>query len=285
MNDQNSPTVRAWELGIRLREHREQLGVTSVLAAKGAKCTQGYISGVEAGKFKLTAAKLAQIMAVYEIDDAEKAELEQLRTEASQRAWWHKYSPLLSNDFKRFLGYEAGAEHNRAYDGELVHGLLQTEEYARAIIHAGYPFTRLTEMERRVQLRRERRARLEGSNPLRLTALMSEAALRYQIGGPQVMRDQLDHLSRTAEADHVDIRIIPFTMGAHPAIGASFQILSFSSPYLPDLVWQEVVTSTAIIERPPLVTEYAVTFAKTMETALDATDSLSLIRDVAKEMR
>lgn len=286
MSEQSSPTVRAWELGIRLREHREQVGMTAAAVGAVAQCTQGYVSGVEAGKLKITTSKLAQLMAAYDLDAAEQTELEQLRTAANQRAWWHKYAPLLSNDFKRFLGYEAGANHIRGYEGELVPGLLQTEDYARAVINAGYPFTRLTEMARRVELRLARQARLDGDDPLQLTYLLGEATLRYKVGGTDVMRRQLEHLAHMAsEKEHIELRVLPFDHGAHPTIGASFQILSFTSPYLPDRIWQEAVTSTSIVDNPAVVTEHVVTFAQTTETALNPSDSLDLLRRVAKEMR
>lgn len=265
-----SPTVQAWELGLRLRERREEVGMTAVAAGKASGITQAYISGVEAGRVKLPGDRLAQLVKVYEIDPADAAELEELRVAAMTRAWWHQYSQLFPAEFLRFLGYEAGAEHVRSYHNELVDGLLQTEEYARAVIRGGNTYVRLTEMDRRIAVRMARQQRLHGDHPLRLTTVIAEGALRQQVGGPEVMRGQLNHLDRllTERPEQFEIRVMPFTAGAHPALGSPFQILSFPSPRLPDLVWQEVLTSSDIIDQSSRVADYVVTFAEARERAL-----------------
>jgi transcriptional regulator with XRE-family HTH domain len=281
-----SPTVQAWELGLRLRERREELGMTAVTAGRTSGITQAYVSGVEAGRVKLPADRLAQLVKIYEIEASDAAELEELRVAAMQRAWWHQYSQLFPAEFLRFLGYEAGAGRIRSYHSELVDGLLQTEEYARAIIRGGNTYVRLTEMDRRIAVRMARQARLEADRSLHLTAVIGEGALRQQVGGPGVMRAQLDHLVSlmTERPRQIEIRVMPFTAGAHPALGGPFQILSFPSPRLPDLVWQEVLTSSDIIDQSSRVADYVVTFAEAQERALSLDESLALIRRIAKEM-
>ncbi|MFC8848650.1 MULTISPECIES: helix-turn-helix domain-containing protein [unclassified Micromonospora] len=281
-----SPTVQAWELGLRLRERREEVGMTAVAAGRASGITQAYISGVEAGRVKLPGDRLAQLVKIYEIDPSDAAELEVLRVGAMQRAWWHQYSQLFPADFLRFLGYEAGAEHVRSYHNELVDGLLQTEGYARAVIRGGNTYVRLTEMDRRIAARMARQRRLGGEHPLRLTTVITEGALRQQVGGPEVMRAQLDHLDRllTERPEQIEIRVMPFAAGAHPALGSPFQILSFPSPRLPDLVWQEVLTSSDIIDQSSRVADYTMTFAEARERALGSAESLALIRRIAKEM-
>ncbi|MFG1915963.1 DUF5753 domain-containing protein [Micromonospora sp. NPDC048898] len=225
-------------------------------------------------------------MQIYEIDSADAAELEGLRVAASRRAWWHQYGQLFPADFLRFLGYEAGAQHIRSYCNELVDGLLQTQDYARAVIRGGNTYVRLTEMERRIGVRMARQERLNAADPLRLTTIVAEGALRQQIGGPAVMRAQLEHLAQlaTERPEQVEVRVVPFTAGAHPALGGPFQILSFPSPRLPDLVWQEILTSSDIIDQSTRVADYSVTFEESRECALSSADSLALIRRIAKEM-
>lgn len=281
-----SPTVQAWELGIRLRERREELGMTAVAAGRASSITQAYVSGVEAGRVKLPADRLAQLVTIYEIDAAEAAELEKLRVAAMQRAWWHQYSQLFPAEFLRFLGYEAGADHIRSYHSELIDGLLQTKEYARAVIRGGNTYVRLTEMDRRIAVRMARQERLAGDHPLRLTTVIAEGALRQQIGGPTVMRAQLEHLAALMEGrpEQIEIRVVPFSAGAHPALGGPFQILSFPSPRLPDLVWQEILTSSDIIDQSSRVADYSITFEETAERALSSEESLTLIQRIAKEM-
>ncbi|SCL25221.1 Helix-turn-helix domain-containing protein [Micromonospora pallida] len=281
-----SPTVQAWELGLRLRERRDELGMTAVAAARASGITQAYVSGVEAGRVKLPADRLAQLIKIYEIEAADAAELEELRVAAMRRAWWHQYSQLFPAEFLRFLGYEAGADHVRTYHSELVDGLLQTEEYARAVIRGGNTYVRLTEMDRRIAVRMARQERLKADRSMRLTAVVSEGALRQQVGGPAVMRAQLEYLAGlvTERPEQIEIRVVPFTAGAHPALGGPFEILSFPSPRLPELVWQEVLTSSDIIDQSTRVADYVVTFAETQERALGSGDSLDLIRRIAKEM-
>ncbi|HEX5541452.1 MAG TPA: helix-turn-helix transcriptional regulator [Micromonospora sp.] len=282
----SSPTVQAWELGLRLRQRREEVGLTAAAAGRAVGIIQAYVSGVEAGRVKLPADRLAQFVKIYEMEADEAAELERLRVGAAQRGWWHQYSQLFPAEFIRFLGYEAGAEHIRSYDNELLHGLLQTEEYARAVIRGGTTVIRLTEVERRVAVRMARQERLNGPQPIRVTMVLGEAVLRQQVGGPAVMRDQLNHLVTlvTERPEQIQIRVMPFTAGAHPALGGPFQILSFPSPRLPKLVWQEVLTSSDIIDQSTKVTDYVVTFEEALELALNLDDSLALMRRVAKEM-
>ncbi|WP_341718057.1 DUF5753 domain-containing protein [Micromonospora sp. FIMYZ51] len=283
---ESSPVVQAWELGLRLRQRREEVGLTAAAAGRAIGIIQAYVSGVEAGRVKLPARRLAQIVTAYELEPEEAAELEALRAGAARRAWWHEYAQLFPAEFLRFLGYEAGAEQIRSFHPEAIHGLLQTEEYARAVIRGGTTTIRLTEVDRRVAVRMARQARLDGPHPLRVSAVLSEGALRQQVGGPAVMRAQLDHLVALAtdRPEQFEIRVLPFTVGAHPAFGGPFEILSFPSPRLPDLVWQEILTSIDIIDQSVRVTDYVVTFAETRELALGSAESLDLIRRIAKEM-
>ncbi|MGX4654662.1 helix-turn-helix domain-containing protein [Micromonospora sp. SCSIO 07396] len=282
----SSPVVQAWELGMRLRQRREEVGFTAAAAGRAIGIIQAYVSGVEAGRVKLPARRLAQIVEAYELEPEDAAELEQLRAGAARRGWWHEYSQLFPAEFLRFLGYEAGADQIRSFHPEAIHGLLQTEAYARAVIRGGTTTIRLTEVDRRVGVRMARQARLDGEHPLRISAVLSEGALRQQVGGPAVMRAQLDHLVRlaTERPEQIEIRVLPFTVGAHPAFGGPFQVLSFPSPRLPDLVWQENLTSVDIIDQSVRVTDYVVTFAETRELALGSDDSVELIRRIAKEM-
>ncbi|MFD0817087.1 helix-turn-helix domain-containing protein [Micromonospora zhanjiangensis] len=282
----SSPVVQAWELGMRLRQRREEIGYTAAAAGRAIGIIQAYVSGVEAGRVKLPARRLEQIVKTYELEPDEAAELEELRLGATRRGWWHEYAQLFPAEFLRFLGYEAGADHIRSFHPEAIHGLLQTEEYARAVIRGGTTTIRLTEVDRRVAVRLARQARLGGDNPIKVSTVLGEGALRQQVGGPAVMRDQLGHLLRLAsdQPEQVEIRVLPFSVGAHPAFGGPFEILSFPSPRLPDLVWQEILTSIDIIDQSIRVTDYVVTFAETRELALSSEDSLDLIRRIAKEM-
>src|SRR2546430_663418 len=214
-----SAVVAAWELGLRLRERREHLGQSVEAAARGVKMQQPNLSAVEAGKKKVTAVNLAKLARHYELDGDEVDRLCDLRLRADERDWYHGYTWLFGDEFIRYLGLESGAESLAAYQGALIHGLLQTEDYAKAVIRGGSPYIRLTEVEPRCEVRLARQRRLRDPEPLRLSALFSEAVLRQQVGGPDVMRKQLRHLLTMAEEhDHIEIRVLPFTSGAYSAL-------------------------------------------------------------------
>ncbi|WP_016697338.1 helix-turn-helix domain-containing protein [Actinoalloteichus spitiensis] len=283
----SSPTVASWELGLRLRERRELMGLTAQAVAKRSGCTQGYLSEVERGKTKIAEERLAALTEIYEFHRDEAEELAALRRDANQRPWWNSYSALFSDDLLRFFGYEHGAESCRAYDGGLVPGLLQTEDYARAVIRGGGPNIRLAEVDRRVEARMLRKQRLTGPSPIHYTAVINEAVLRQHVGGPRVLADQLTYLVDMIEScpDTLDLRVVPFTADAYHALGGStFYLLDFASSRLPTLVWQETVTSTDLIDHYMRVREYDLAYSQAAALALSAADSLALIRLIAKEL-
>ncbi|MDQ3576387.1 MAG: helix-turn-helix domain-containing protein [Actinomycetota bacterium] len=280
-----SAVVAAWELGLRLRERRDHLALSVGGAAKTVRMQQPNLSAVEAGKKKITAANLTALAKRYEFDADERAELQELRISADQRDWYHRYTWLFGDEFIRYLGLEFGAASVSVYQGSLVHGLLQTEDYAKAVIRGGSPYIRLTEVEPRCEVRLIRQQRLLGDQPLQITALLSEAVLRQEVGGRDVMRQQLEHLLNVMdEHKHVDIRIMPFGAGAHPALGGPFDVLSFDAPRLPSAVWQETLTTLTILERHQQVREYSVALAEAMQSALSTDESRDFIEEVAKEM-
>ncbi|MGB6163201.1 MAG: Scr1 family TA system antitoxin-like transcriptional regulator [Pseudonocardiaceae bacterium] len=279
-----SSTVQAWELGQRLCEHREQLGLTANDVGKTTKIGGTNLSAIENGKRRLTAVKLIALAGVYELPADELAELEPIRARAEQREWYHDYSTLHSDDFLRFLGLEAGAVSERNYQAELIPGLLQTADYARALTKDSLCI-RPVDVGPRVESRLARQARLSGATPLRLSVVINQAALLQEVGGRAVQARQLEHLAEVIEDkhDHVEIRIMPFTAGAHPLIGSPIVILSFDSPRLPDLLWQETVSSQVLVDRRITLRECAVSFDEATDQALNREDSLALIHHTRKE--
>lgn len=279
-----SAVVAAWELGLRLRERRDNLDLSVGAAAKAVKMQQPNLSAVEAGKKKITAANLAKLAKLYEIEPDERDELETLRVRADQRDWYHRYN-WLGEDFLRFLGLEAGADHVRTYQSAVVPGPLQTTDYALAVIKGGSPYVRLTELEPRIEVRQARQQRLFDDEPPHVFALLTEAVLRQEIGGREVLRGQLDHLARLAtDRDNVEIRVIPFVAGAHAALGGPFHVLSFDSPRVPDVVWLDTLTTFSIIERSERVREFVVVLAEASQRALDGQASIDLIRQIIEEL-
>lgn len=281
-----SSTVHAWELGTRLREHRDQLGLTAASVGKTTGIGGSNLSAIEAGKRRLTAAKLADLATIYELSAEELAVLDALRVRADQRDWWHDYGHLYSEEFLRFLGLEAGAESIREYAPDIIPGLLQTSDYARAMIRAGSPYIKPVDVGPRLESRLARQTRLDGSSPVQLTVVLGEAALRQRVGGTAVMRRQLEHLTEVIDSKgtHVRIRVVPFGAGAHPLIGAALTILTFPSSRLPDLVWQETAVSGGIVDKRQVILESIASFTETFDRAPDETTSLGIINEIRQEM-
>jgi transcriptional regulator with XRE-family HTH domain len=281
-----SPVLASWELGLRLRERREAAGLTATAAAKRAGCTQGYLSDVERGNTKIAPEKLDTLLAAYEFSAEEADELRGLREEVNRRGWWQEYSGIYDPTVLRMFGLEHGAKSARIYENLLITGLLQTEEYAQAL-SAGSPIVRAADSSPRLEARMLRQQRLSGEPPLKLSVVMSEGALRQQVGGPEVLRGQLRHLAEVVERhpDTVDLRVVPFAAGRFSTLGAStFFLFDFPSTRLPVLLYQESVTSLEVVDRPSLVREYAVAHYEAQRSALSREDTLAAIRQAETEL-
>ncbi|PSL53872.1 transcriptional regulator with XRE-family HTH domain [Saccharothrix carnea] len=281
-----SSTVQAWELGLRLREHRERLGLTAAAVGKTTGIGGTNLSAIESGKRRLTAAKLGDLADAYELPDDERADLEALRAQTERREWWYDYARLYSDDFLRLLGLEAGAEKVCEYAPDLIPGLLQTADYARAVMRAGTPYIRPVDVGPRLETRLARQVRLAADDPLRLDVVLGEAALRQRVGDPGVMQGQLAHVLEVLDrmGDHVRVRVIPFKAGAHPLLGAALKILSFRSNRLGDVMYQETAISGVIIDKRQVILESTASFADTFDRALDDRDSREFIDAVYHEM-
>lgn len=282
-----SPAVASWALGQRLREKRSELGLTASAATKQFGFTAAYLSEVENGKTRLSEARLDSLISTYEIEDDEAEELRRLREEAGHRGWWNDYTALFSDELLRFFGYEHGAESIRTYSGGIINGLLQTEDYARAVMESGGPNVRLAEVERRLECRMLRQQRVTGDDPAKLNAVMGEAVLWQQIGGPHVLKAQLDRLAELVEEypDTLDVRIVPFSSTGHDAVGGSpFYLMTFPSGKLPALLWQEAVTSTQLISEALTVREHGLAHAEATNAALNRQDSLDAIRKASSQL-
>ncbi len=281
-----SSTVQALELGLRLRERREHLGLTLNAVGKETGIGGNNLSSIEIAKRKLTATKLAELAKAYELSDEQLHELETLRSRAEQRAWWDDYARLYSEEFLRFIGLEAGATTVREYAAETIPGLLQTADYARAMIRGGSPYIKPVDVGPRVESRLARQVRLEEPDPIDVTVVIGQTALRQEVGNREVMAYQLARLAKLSEErrEQVKIHVMPYRAGAHPVIGGGLTLLSFASRLLPDMVWQEAVTTGSLIDKPHLVRELSASLDEATDRALDLDDSLEIIHEVREEM-
>ena len=246
----DGPTAVRILVGAYLRRLREEGGLTRAEAGEAIRSSESKISRLELGRAGFKERDVLDLLSLYRIDDAEeRATLLARVREANAPGRRHSYSDVTPNWFQRYLGLEATAALIRTYEVQFVPGLLQTEEYARAVIPLGPGAAWREEIARRVQLRLERQQVLTRPHPPKLWAVVDEAALRRPVGGPRVMRDQLEALIGIVEKmPHVRLQVLPLAAGGHAAAGGSFTILRFPQQDQPDLVCLEQLTSALYLD-------------------------------------
>lgn len=282
----SSPTVAGWELALRLRRRREELGLEVRTITQELGFTRNYWSAVENERKILSEESLAKVLALFEFDKEEREELLELRTVARKRGWWSQYSALFDAEVQRLYGLEAGAHSVQDYESLLIPGLLQTADYAAAIMKPAVTI-RQVEVEQRVEARMKRQERLTDDEPLNLTAVLSEGVLRQEIGGPKVLRAQLEYVADMIESypDTIDVRIIPFTVTECGLFGAAtVNLIDFESPRLPGVFWQETVTTWGIVDDPQQVHNIRTTYGDALKHASTREDSMRMIRARIREL-
>ncbi|MGV9415248.1 Scr1 family TA system antitoxin-like transcriptional regulator [Nocardia sp. NPDC003693] len=274
-----SPTVARWELVLRLRELREQRGFDSATFAKRTGFTPANWSHVEKGRRVLTASTIEPVLALLEVEGEERGELLALLAQSKERGWWAKSSALIGPELQRYYGMEFGADSIRSYDSLVIPGLLQTEEYTRALISADV-MIRPVQVEQLVAVRMRRQERLRDAAPLELTAVVGEATLLQQIGGSKVLRGQLEHLAHLLdELDSLTVRVIPFTApGGGILGGSSFHLLDFASESLPTFGWAESAVFGGAVDDSDQIRDLGFAFVRALDQSLSRAESLELIK-------
>jgi transcriptional regulator with XRE-family HTH domain len=278
------PTIRRWQLGNELRTYRDSASVTLRAAAAEIEVQAATLSKIEGGKQAIRGTYIKLLAPVYRIPDNERIRLLALAEEANQPGWWVTFGKLVPDWFKLFLGYEADASDLRTYEGELVPGLLQTADYARAVALANRPNSTDSELDRQVELRRVRQQRLTSDDPPNFHAVLNEAVLLRHVGGRAVMREQLHHLAELAGLPHVTIEVLPFTAGAHPAMTAPFLMLGFEAEPRMNTVYLENGRGSLYLEKRPDLDRYTAMFTQLCELALNPQESSSHIATVAADL-
>ncbi len=273
-----SSTVPKRQLGMALRQRREGLLMDREEPARMLDCSPSKISRIEAGDVGVKASELRELLNLYQVKGRERTDLERLGQQTRQRRKRTTYGTAIPDWFRRYVNLEEGATQIRSYDMELVPGLLQTEAYARAVIKAS-PLPAPQDVERLVQARMARQERISGDDAVQVHAVLSEAVLRTQVGGPDVMHDQLVQLRELANRQNITIQIVPFTAGAHAATGFSFSLLRLPNNDGLDVVYLEDLTSARYIDNDPeeqqkygLIWNYYLT-----RTALSPEESMRLL--------
>jgi transcriptional regulator with XRE-family HTH domain len=271
--------VRRRQLALELRHIREAASLTCEEVAEKLECSTSKISRMETGRVSVSARDVRDLLEIYGTSPARREHLVQLARDSRQKGWWDAYKDALEPHYATYLGLESAATEIRTYEVGLVPSLLQTEEYARAASTIGMLTGPRGDMGRLVELAMARQPLLRTADPPHFWAVLDEAALRRQVGGPAVMARQLEHLLEMARLPHVQLQLIPFGGGAHAAMGRSFVILSFADSALPDVVYLEDLTSALYIEDAAEVDCYNTSFNHLRAAALPFADSAALITD------
>lgn len=256
----SSPTVRRRRLAAELRALRERAGLTLEDVAGQLEWSSGKISRIENARVGVLPRDAKFLLGVYGVaEDSEPwNQLLALACESRQKGWWRDFGDAVPEGFETFVGLEAEAAALRAFESECVPGLLQTEDYAHAVIRASMLTASEEEIARHVAVRMARQARLSGSDAPSLWVVLGEAAIRRPVGGAAVMRAELDRLLDASDLASVTLQVLPFSAGAHPGLDGAFTILGF--PGDPDVVYVHYYTGTVYLEKPDDTGAYSLMF-------------------------
>jgi transcriptional regulator with XRE-family HTH domain len=279
------PTALRIALGAELRRLREASQITPAEAARAIRATQSKISRLERGRSAARHRDVADLLSLYGVtDQTEREKVLALTREAATRGWWQQYSDVMPRWLELYIGLEKAAKVIRTYEVQFVHGLMQTEDYARAVILICNADASAEEIDRRVSLRLERQQLLIQPGAPELWAVLDEAALRRSPDDRAVMRAQLEHLLELTDLPNVTLQIVPFRVGQHAAAGGPFTILRFPEPDLPDLVYLEQLTSAVYLDQPGDVVGYLQIMDRLCVQADNGTASKDMLRRLLAEI-
>jgi Domain of unknown function (DUF5753)/Helix-turn-helix domain len=282
--DALGPTVPRLLLGLQLQRLREAADVTPDAAAYEIRGSRSKISRMENGRVRIKERDVADLLTLYGVTDAKvRADMMTLVHQASSAGWWSRYGDVMADWFESYLGLEMAASIIRTFELQFVHGLFQTEDYARAVTRLGYASAPADEIHRRVSVRLKRQDLLSGPRPPRVWSVMDEAALRRPMGGRDVMRAQLSHLADVTAMPQVTVQIMPFSRGGHAAAGGSFTILRFAEPDVPDVVYIEQLTSALYLDKREDVDHYLEVMNALSTEALTPAESTDFLAEILRE--
>jgi transcriptional regulator with XRE-family HTH domain len=280
----HSPTMRRRRLAAELRRLREAAGLTQEEVAGRLEWDPSKLSRIENRQVGIIARDLRKLLDMYEVtDEAQREGYFAMGREGKQRAWWQSYGDVMPGEYGTLIGLESEAITISTYEQELVPGLLQTEDYARAVIRAFRPDDTAQEISRRVELRLARQQMLARDDPPRLWAVISEAVLRRVVGGRAVMATQLRELASQRDRPVVTVQVLPFTAGEHPAMTGSFVSLDFPAPAT-GAVYVENAASALLLERITDIQLYAETFRFVLAAALGPKESRDMLMAAADDL-
>ena len=281
MAEVRSPTVRRRELGALLRALRNEKGLTVEQVAERLLCSPSKVSRMETGHGIATPRDIRDLCEIYQVTgEVERERMLRLALEGKRQGWWKSYDL----DFDTYVGLETEATELRYYQSTIIPGLLQTADYARAMLDVTIPKLDSERFDQLLEVKLTRQHILERESPLRLWAVVDEAALHRMVGGREVMGAQLDRLADVTKNPNVAMQVIPYEAGAHPAMDSTFNILDFAGS-VPSVVYVEGLSGWNYLERPADIVRYQAVFNELRRLSLSEEKSLELIAKVGKSYK
>lgn len=279
-----SPTMRRRALARELVRLREECGMSVKDVTAALEWDPSKLYRVEAMRRGVIVRDVRRLLDQYGVtDEAQREALFDLSRQSKRRGWWQEYGDVLIGPYANLIGLEAEAAEIRAYEQELVPGLLQTEDYARAVIQAG-GIAQADGVERLVRIRMSRQAILDADDPPQLRVVVNEGAIRRLVGGRAVMGGQLRRLISERDRPNVRIQVLPFSAGEHPAMAGSFEILSFAAEGERGVVNLEGMTSTLFLETLEELRQYGRAFDFLSAAALGPRESGDMLIKLSREL-
>jgi transcriptional regulator with XRE-family HTH domain len=276
----SSPPLLLRRLGGELRRLREEAGLTTDQVACELYCSSSKISRLETGRVRASFRDLRDMLDLYRVPEEQRAELHQLADGGRQRdRWWHSYRDV--PDVRTFMSFERATNSIRIFESLFIPGLFQVEGYARAIIPALLPTLSDQEVARHVELRKERQRLLHGPDAPILEVILDEATIRRLVSLPEVMEEQLAHLTRAAQMPNVDLRVLPFT-ASHEGLSGSFIILGFPHEADRDVIFIELPVAQLYLDGDEQLLRYTRLFQRLQAAALSAEASIAFLAAIGE---
>jgi transcriptional regulator with XRE-family HTH domain len=279
-----SPVVGRRQLALDLRRLRAAAGRTIDDVARHLECSAAKVSRMETGAVRVGMSDLRAVLELYGVIGAEREALVALARQSRRRGWWHEFTDVVPPGSETFYGLEDGAATIGQHSTSLVPGLLQTADYAAALV-GSVPGVSAAVCRRRVELRMRRQQLLARPQPPAVTMVLDEAVLRREVGGPAVMAAQIAHLRDTAGRPHVRLQVLPFSAGAYSAAGVSFTVFGFAEPDETSVVFREQLDANSFLDRPDQVSFYTDALAEASRVAADPQASSTLLTARLAELR
>jgi hypothetical protein len=279
------PTVQRMLVGTQLRRLRIDAGLSREQAGEAIRASEWKIHRLENGQVGFKERDIIDLLRLYGVaDPTEVAEFLALAREANSPGWWQHYGDVLPPWFRTYVDLESVATLIRTYEGQFIPGLLQTDDYMRAVVQGAHLDESAEEVGRRVRLRMARQILLTREQPPRLWAVVDEAAMRRPVGGREVMRGQLERLIEAAKLPNVTLQVLAFDAGAHPGMVGAFSVLRFPEEELPDVVYLEHLTSALYLNKPEEVDQYLHVMESICVRAAPPDQTVALLHQILEEL-